>query len=717
MEKNSSKELIKNKISAQVSNLNKIKSIKIDKRMTKENKNQKKNSKKYSLDIPELNMINTNNSREQRKNIQESLLEQKQILKTEIVNNEKKINSQKKELKNFDLKDVKFLKEDYNNIKYYNNQHEFHTINYIEKNSKKNLGIKSNEYKIKIEEKKNQNSKERKNSKETFGTILLNKKIRLFSFSNDPENNNDNNYSMNVKESTLISNSPKIEKNVNFKKINRKKPLISIKKNTDKSKISYKKLKLELNKDNNKYNGENNDKDKLKYEVKIKQNKEILFNSKNEDLIEKKSVISKPRKNTFNKNDIVIKLVQKKEKKKEINKGLDNQKSYVKNSYVKKDNNDASKGNIIVMPNKKDKKSNNSKKNLNEKNKEIKIQNKIENKEKIGINKVKVINFNFKKNFSPIRINISLNNNLSENNDNLFLLTEKNSIMNIEKNISKLLKSHKNPKIHKNIFNEEINEKTEDKLTKKDNKTLIKEKSENYRKNKTSNKNFKISKFGTGKKMENKKRNIDNYKNDLILPLNTIEISAFRLSNKLFRNNHYKSFLNDIAYESMTQKLNPRKKFRFSERKKNAKNKILRMRLTESTENYYDLYKKVFDDISLEQKFIFNPKNTNKKYFNSGYNDDIKNNNEINISFENKRKFDKKISSNSFKSKKEDKPEKKLNISTYIDKKELNENLININKNINIKDFTNDFDINKNSILDLNHIIPIDKEKLINLIE
>ena len=171
----------------------------------------------------------------------------------------------------------------------------------------------------------------------------------------------------------------------------------------------------------------------LKYEEKIKQNKEILFNSKNEDLIEKKSVISKPRKNTFNKNDIVIKLVQKKEKKKEINKGLDNQKSYVKNSYVKKDNNDASKGNIIVMPNKKDKKSNNSKKNLNEKNKEIKIQNKIENKDKNGINKVKVINFNFKKNFSPIRINISLNNNLSENNDNLFLLTEKNSIMNIEK--------------------------------------------------------------------------------------------------------------------------------------------------------------------------------------------------------------------------------------------------------------------------------------------
>ena len=99
------------------------------------------------------------------------------------------------------------------------------------------------------------------------------------------------------------------------------------------------------------------------------------------------------------------------------------------------------------------------------------------------------------------------------------------------------------------------------------------------------------------------------------------------------------------------------------------------------------------------------------------YNDDNKNNNEINISFENKRKFDKKISSNSFKSKKEDKPEKKLNISTYIDKKELNQNLININKNINIKDFTNDFDINKNSILDLNHFIPIDKEKLINLIE
>ena len=74
MEKNSNKELIKNKISTQVSNLNRIKSIKIDKKMIKENKNQNKNSKKYSLDISELNMINTNNSREQRKNIQESLL-------------------------------------------------------------------------------------------------------------------------------------------------------------------------------------------------------------------------------------------------------------------------------------------------------------------------------------------------------------------------------------------------------------------------------------------------------------------------------------------------------------------------------------------------------------------------------------------------------------------------------------------------------------------
>ena len=182
MEKNSSKELIKNKISAQVSNLNKIKSIKIDKRMTKEKKNQKKNSKKYSLDIPELNMINTNNSREQRKNIQESLLKQKQILKTEIVNNEKKINSQKKELKNFDLKDVKFLKEDYNNIKYYNNQHEFHTINYIEKNSKKNLGIKSNEYKIKIEEKKIQIQKKGKIVRKLLVLFYSIKKLGYFLF-------------------------------------------------------------------------------------------------------------------------------------------------------------------------------------------------------------------------------------------------------------------------------------------------------------------------------------------------------------------------------------------------------------------------------------------------------------------------------------------------------------------------------------------------------
>ena len=109
-------------------------------------------------------------------------------------------------------------------------------------------------------------------------------------------------------------------------------------------------------------------------------------------------------------------------------------------------------------------------------------------------------------------------------------------------------------------------------------------------------------------------------------------------------------------------------------------NKVFNIRLTESSESYYDLYKKAFNDTSIEQKFSFKPK-INKKYFNSEYSNTNEFNDENNKTYDNT----KKISSLSFNSKREK----------------------------SLKDF-DEFDNNKNDILDLNHFIPIDKNKLIN---
>ena len=679
MEKNSNKDFINDKKPSKV--INRIKNIEIDKK-------QKKTFKKRSIDIQELNINTNNKSKEEEQNFKYLLSEQKNIFKNEIYNNKVKNSYQEKELKNTNLKNEKYSKENNNNIKYNTNQNEFQTKNNYEKNNKKDSKNKSNEYEIKNEERKEINSKERKNKK-TFNTILLNKKMKLFDFSNDSENNN--NFYINVKDLNLISTSFRNIKN--NQEIIGKKQVVPIKnKEENKNKISFKKLKLELNKDNNKYKGENKDKEILKFEDKIKQNKEILFKSQDDQaLIKEKNNISYFKKNKIDKNDMLMKLVQKKEKKDEINKVLNKQKYNVKNI-------NKSQENIISIPKKNDNNYKNRNKISNEKNKEKKLPNKIEDRSKNQINKVKVINFNFKKNLSPIRINISLNNNSSEINEKLLMLSENDSFDDIETDNFSLLKTHKNLKIKRNIFNKEIKEKSEDKSFKKESKTAKKKGNENYKKNKIIKLNFNIDKLSPSKKRKNKKRNLDQYKNDLIL----------------FKKN-YKSFLNAIAFENSMPKFKSKKEIRFKERKKNEKNKGLRLRLAETYDDYNELLRKEFNDISLKQKFFFKPK-INKKYNNYEYNNIKNNNDNNNKSIENNSKINKKISSTSFNSKRDGKLEQELDISKNFDKKRLNTNLNSNKKNIIIKDIS-EFDNNKNSILDLNHFIPIDKKKLINIIE
>ena len=180
-----------------------------------------------------------------------------------------------------------------------------------------------------------------------------------------------------------------------------------------------------------------------------------------------------------------------------------------------------------------------------------------------------------------------------------------------------------------------------------------------------------------------------NNHNDLILPLNTIETDTFRKStkNKIIKNNHYKTLFTQMYYDNSSNTIKTKKKFKFNERKKNGTNKDLKNKLIESTKNYLDLYKKAFNETSLEQKFSFKPKN-NKIYFNNNT-------------------FSKKISHPSFNPKNKKKTKRKnLNSCDNINN--------NFFENINTNDI-NEFDNNKNLILDLNHFIPIDKDKFINI--
>ena len=179
--------------------------------------------------------------------------------------------------------------------------------------------------------------------------------------------------------------------------------------------------------------------------------------------------------------------------------------------------------------------------------------------------------------------------------------------------------------------------------------------------------NYKKGIFSPFEKTKNK---------NLILPLNKAEINSSKINEK-----------NDTETpdKNINKKINSKKKYKFSERRKDSTKKDLRTSLTESSRNYYDLYEKTFDDVSLEQKFSFKPK-INQIFFDYTYNI----NNDI-LNDENKKTID--------------------NHRTF-NKKEINKSALNSVNKIHINKDIDKFNNSKNCILDLNNFIPIDESKL-----
>ena len=456
-----------------------------------------------------------------------------------------------------------------------------------------------------------------KNIKENFGTIILQKKMKLFNFSNEIEENDNNIDTNKIKGKTEHIHKKKLK--ISIKRIDKEKSI--------ENKILYKKLKLNLIKDNNSNNNKNSDENNLKLETKINKNREKLFNTKND------------------KNEI---LKEQKEKK------------------------------IILLKNK-DKKLYNSNENIIKKKKEVEPSNNTDNKNKEEINKDKLINF--QKSINPITINIDL---ADDNNSNIIneKLPEKVLLPSdrISPDNKERIKFHHKIQ-RKKLENKKIliDDKIKEKKEIKENTSIKKDNTEKPRKKVSKIREYNIETFTPNESRDIKKRKIINNTNNILL--NTIETNILgkKAINKILGNNHYKALFTDIYGVDREKETNTKKKFKFSERKKDKTNKGFNIRLTESSESYYDLYKKAFNDTSIEQKFSFKPK-INKKYFNSEYSNTNEFNDENNKTYDNT----KKISSLSFNSKREK----------------------------SLKDF-DEFDNNKNDILDLNHFIPIDENKLI----
>ena len=456
-----------------------------------------------------------------------------------------------------------------------------------------------------------------KNIKENFGTIILQKKMKLFNFSNEIEENDNNIDTNKIKGKTEQINKKKLK--ISIKRIDKEKSI--------ENKILYKKLKLNLIKDNNSNNNKNRDENNLKLETKINKNREKLFNTKND------------------KNEI---LKGQKEKK------------------------------IILLKNK-DKKLYNSNENIIKKKKEVEPSNNTDNKNKEEINKDKLINF--QKSINPITINIDL---ADDNNSNIIneKLPEKILLSSdrISPDNKERIKFHHKIQ-RKKLENKKIliDDKIKEKKEIKENTSIKKDNTEKPRKKVSKIREYNIETFTPNESRDIKKRKIINNSNNILLNTIGTNILGKKAINKILGNNHYKALFTDIYGVDREKETNTKKKFKFSERKKDKTNKGFNIRLTESSESYYDLYKKAFNDTSIEQKFSFKPK-INKKYFNSEYSNTNEFYDENNKTYDNT----KKISSLSFNSKREK----------------------------SLKDF-DEFDNNKNDILDLNHFIPIDENKLI----
>ena len=805
-------------------------------------------SKKYSMDnretIPNTNSnINSNPNTNNITDSTEILLDKKKILKTEIYN--KKINLKTKYNKNSEEKiekNITLNNKDYNInpflIKKKNNNNNTkininsttkdkdkdkednssnkkeekisnidnvkrptynkNNINLMEfsfdKNFVNNIEVKDkdamykNRFFTKIIKSKN-NSKERK-SEGSFGSIIHQKKLKLFSFANDQQNNSNNNLNINMKDSAI---GPISSKNIiheqnskenkmmteikdGLKNVPEKKMQASgKKKNIIEKKISHRKINRYV-KNNNKNGLDSNNSHKetkeiLKLETKINKNREILFNSKGKIPKEK---IREKNKNTFQ-------LLFPKIKAKSYNSNfVDSNSNTTKNSQ--RTNNTITKiinekrvtynplhhshniGNKTFNSPKNKKKLINSNSSLSKNKFEDKTSskdlNKVKNKDKDKPEKIEKA-INFKKNISPTKINIDLEEKTINNeylDKPLILSSERYSSINQEPSLYSILKDNiTNNKNEENIYsmealylNNKFNSMNKSPQIKRkidnNNNKILRTKTEIYDasgKSKTLNKinndpnkksndinvniNLNFDKSNVKENLKNKNSKNQKLNEDVFMQLNTLDNESFKKSTvkKLIKNNQYKALLSEMATVNLNkdkdkdrdkerdkdknkekEHLKNKKKYRFSERRRGSHLEEPNRKLTESSENYYNLYKKAFNDNNnLEQKFSFRPKSKNKDLYNN-YNNK---NNDI----EDDKILNKKVSTISFTSKQKQLLDNEINMKELsYNKKNGLSNSLEENKIYN-KEEENEND-NKNFILDLNHFIPIDENKLID---
>ena len=797
-------------------------------------------NKKYSMDNRET-IPNTNsntNSNSHTNNITDSsgiLIDKKKILKTEIIN--KKVNLKTKYNKNPEEKTEKNLNiKDYNinpfliNSKQNNNNFNKININSTTKekendkekekeyNSNKkeekriiNDGIKrqrynkddldlmefsfdkklentregkdkdkENIYKNRFLTKINKNNSKERKTEGSFGSIIHQKKLKLFSFVNDQNNNNSNNFTINMKESTIGSISSKniiheqglkeskllTEIKDGLKKMPEKKKQASGKKQDRiEKKISYIKLnRFDYNEKKNCLDSNNSHKEAkeiLKLEAKINKNREILFNSKGK--------IPKEKIKEKNKNNFQLLFPKIKPKYKNHRTNLqDSNNNTTKNTQRINTAKMTKEKRITYNPlhqsnlgNKTFNSPKNQKKLLNSNSSQSK--NKLEDKTLLkeletdkAEKKEKAINF--KKNLSPVKIDINLNDEKENNNENLekpfMLSSERDSSFNKDAPIYSILKD--NNKNSDNLYSMEtiflsnrfsdLNKSPQIKRKENDNKILrtkteIQEidgkskkinklNNDNNVKNNEININLNLEKLNSKDTKDNQKhknsKNAKTVSNEKIFtPLNTLDNESFKKSTvkKLIKNNQYKALLSQMAAvkihkhkdkerdkekEKIKEKenLKIKKKFRFSERRRGSHVEEPNRKLTESSENYYNLYKKAFNDSNnLEQKFSFRPKSKNKNMHYKYNKNKDKDNEEDKI-------LNKKESTISFTSKQKQILDSEINLEDINYHKNV---LSNSSDRSKIYDKEEEID-NKNFILDLNHFIPIDENKLIDTI-
>ena len=682
-------------------------------------------------------------------------IENKNILKKEEINNMSGENN------NVNLKNINNnsnIRENYNqeNFREMEICFEKKRLTSIEvKDKDKNIMYK-NRFLTKIN--KNRNNSKEKKCEASFGSIIHQKKLKLFSFSNGEKNQIN---TIDLKESAMLSISTKNIIHENSKNennllveikddLNKDTPQIIIhdsgkKRNSVEKKnstLTLKKLNQKniddnsnsiTNQDNSNTNTNKDNKETIKLETKINKNREKLFNSKGK---------IKNNAKAQNQNTLQLIFPQKKNNNQYNIRNHENRK-YANTNVVQKKNNNNSKIIInkknIFKSSKYDNYSSNltfnSSKNKNKliisnsnlsKNKieEIKeIKSQINNNEKDKA-------INFKKTISPTKINIDLELSNSKNNQEVLsekpylLSSERFSDLNKDSYVYSILKKYnkkdekfkninKSPQIMRQKNTKILRTKTEFRENDNSN-TMSGEINENIDNRMTTNLEINNSKeIKKGKIIKNKKE-INN--EEIFMPLSTLDNELFKKNTvkKLIKNNQYKALLSEM--QTFSVKKNKKKeeektkgkdvikrktKFRFSERRSSHKNGPTR-KLTESIENYYDFYKKTFkDNNNLEQKFTFRPKSKRYKFYKN-----------LDEDYESSKILNKKISTISFQSNQKQTLNNEFNIedikneqnalsSSFIESKLYDNNLENENDN-------------KNFILDLNHFIPIDEKKLIN---